>query len=76
MTGEETWVAVTRPGIPTNPTDIDKEFRIVVLVAAEEVDKELRKTLRGEGDIADGWGLSALPEGVNILEQITVIRGT
>ena len=75
MTGEETWVAVTRPGIPTNPADIDKEFRIVVLVATEEVDKELRKTLRGEGDIADGWGLSALPEGANIRDQITVIRG-
>ncbi|RCV64245.1 TonB-like protein [Methanophagales archaeon] len=75
MTGEETWEADTRPGIPTEPADIGKKFDIVVLVAAEEVDKELRKTLRGEGDIADGWGLSALPEGVNILDQITVIRG-
>jgi hypothetical protein len=75
MTGEETWVAVTRPGIPTNPADIDKEFRIVVLVAIEEADKELRKTLRGDGDIADGWGLKELPGGVSILDQITVIRG-
>ncbi|RCV64246.1 hypothetical protein C5S53_09725 [Methanophagales archaeon] len=75
MTGEETWEADTRPGIPTNPADIGKKFRIVVLVATREADKELRKPLRGEGDVADGWGLKALPKGAKTLDQITVIRG-
>jgi hypothetical protein len=73
MIGKETWEADT--SIPTNPADIGKKFVIVVLVATEEADKELYKPLIGEGDTADGWGLSALPEGAKTLDQITVIRG-
>ena len=75
MIGEETWEADTKPGFSTNSADIGKKFGIVVLVVTKEADEELRKLLRGEGDIADGWGLKALPKGVKILDQITVIRG-
>jgi hypothetical protein len=77
MTGEETWKAITRPGLITNPDDIEEKFDIVVLAATEEADKELRKALIGKGNVSDGWGWKPLPEpeGVNILDKITVIRG-
>ena len=75
MIGDETWEANTKPGFPTNKHDIEKKFRIVILSTTKEADKELRKPLRGEGDIADGWGLRTLPEGIKILDEITVIRG-
>jgi hypothetical protein len=75
MTGEETWVADTKPGFSTRPADIGKEFGIVVLVATKEADEELRKALRGEGNIADGWGWRPLPKGAKILDRIAVVRG-
>jgi PGF-CTERM protein len=75
MIGDATWEADTKPGFPTNKHDIGKKFRIVILSASNEADNELRKPLRGIGDIADGWGLSTLPEGIKILDEITVIRG-
>ena len=74
MIGDETWEVDTKPGFPTNKPDIGKKFRIVILSATEEASKELRKPLRGEGDIADGWGLRTLPEGIKIFDEITVIR--
>lgn len=74
MIGDEIWEVDTKPGIPTNKLDIGKKFRIVILSATKEADNELRKPLEGEGDIADGWGLRTLPEGIKILDEITVIR--
>ena len=75
LIGEEIWEADTKPGFSTNPADIGKEFGIIVLVATEEADEELRKPLKGKGDAADGWGLKALPKGTKILDDITVMRG-
>ncbi|ODS41242.1 hypothetical protein BEH94_06065 [Candidatus Altiarchaeales archaeon WOR_SM1_SCG] len=74
--GEDTWEADTNPGfLINNSSDIGKEFRIVVLVATNEADEELRKPLNGEGDAARGGGLNSLPRGVKIHDKITVIRG-
>ena len=75
MIGDETWEVDTKPGFPNNKYDIGKKFRIVIMCATKEADKELQKPLRGEGDIADGWGLKTLPKGIKILDEITVIRG-
>jgi hypothetical protein len=75
MNGEETWEAVTRPGLITRPADIGEAFYIVVLVATEETDKELQEALIGKGNAADGWGCRPRPKGANILDRITVIRG-
>jgi hypothetical protein len=74
MNGEETWEAVTRPGLITRPADIGKKFDIVVLAATKEADNELQEALIGKCNAADGWGCRPLPKGAKELDRITVIR--